>query len=214
MNTNAVRVFIRALFLVFTLIPLLLSCAPTVLTASNRDTKGLTPCANHLRVPSGTVPTTPTLLTPPQLGMVPQNCPPGPTPQPIFSDIGPVVGAAPLWVTGFGGPHAVINIPTYFTYTQYGWTWKLLWKMQSGYMHPITLEGGNLLNGTLLWFQIGQQNPSTSPVLDPLHSGQQPSAGSGLNWPSYVYIPTAGCYYLEAKWPGGHWRIIFAAGRQ
>lgn len=213
MNTNAVRFFTHAILLP-ALIPLLLSCAATSLPQATETPRASSPAPTTSAVPSGTVSTTPTLLTPPPLGMVPQNCPPGPTPQPIFSDIGPVVGAAPLWVTGFGGPHAVIHIPTYFTFTQYGWTWKLLWKMQSGYTHPITLEGGNLRNGTLLWFQIGQQNPSTSPVLDLLHSGQQPGAGSGLNWPSYVYIPTAGCYYLEAKWPGGHWRIIFAAGRQ
>lgn len=209
MNTSGMRLITRFVLLLM-LISLLASCTST----SSLPTTGTATASPSASTTSARPVVTPTLLIPPPLGMVPQNCPPGPTPQPIFSDIGPVVGAAPVWVTGFGGPHAVIHIPTYFTYTQYGWTWKLLWKMQSGYTHPITLEGGNLRNGTLLWFQIGQQNPSTSPVLDPLHSGQQPSAGSGLNWPSYMYIPIAGCYSLEAKWPGGHWRITFAAGRQ
>jgi hypothetical protein len=84
--------------------------------------------------------------------------------------------------------------------------------MQAKYTHPITLTGGNLRGGTLLWFQIDQQNPSTSPTLDPLHAERQPDAG-WLEWGSYLYIPTAGCYYLEAKWPSGSWRINFSAGK-
>lgn len=147
--------------------------------------------------------------------MVPQNCPPGSTLQPIFSDVGAAVGGPPVWAIGFNGPRAVIEIPTYFTYTPYGWTWKLIWRMQDSYTHPITLRGGNLHDGSLLWFQIGQQDPSTSPVLAPrLAENPVLNAGSWVDWTSYLYIPAAGCYYLEATWPGGHWRITFAAGRQ
>ncbi len=56
---------------------------------------------------------------PPPLGLVPQDCPTGPTPRPVFSDVGPGVGSFPVWAFGFGGPHAIVRIPTsYFTYTQ------------------------------------------------------------------------------------------------
>lgn len=121
MNTSGMRLITRFVLLLL-LIPLLDSCTST----SSLPTTGTATASSSAPTTSArpvvTIAATPTLLIPPPLGMVPQNCPSGPTPQPIFSDIGPVVGAAPVWVAGFGGPHAVIHIPTYFTYTQYGWT--------------------------------------------------------------------------------------------
>jgi len=137
-------------------------------------------------------------------------------PRPVFSDVGPGVGSFPVWAFGFGGPHAIVRIPTsYFTYTRYGWTWKLIWRVSVHYMQPVTLHGGNLQTGTLLWFQIG--TPSTAPVLDPRPDEAQITQSGypaeAVEWHSYLYIPAAGCYYLEADWPGGHWRITFAAGR-
>ncbi len=138
-------------------------------------------------------------------------------PRPVFSDVGPGVGSFPVWAFGFGGPHAIVRIPTsYFTYTQYGWTWKLIWRVSVHYMQPVRLHGGNLRTSTPLWFQMNGQT-STAPVLDPRPDEAQ-IAESGypaeaVEWRSYLYIPAAGCYYLEADWQGGSWRVTFAAGR-
>src|SRR5712691_1867370 len=93
--------------------------------------------------------------TPLPLGPVPRNCPPGPTPREIFPDVGPGFGSFPVWAVGL---EPVIHIPTsYFTYTQYGWTWKILWRVSDSSPSPITLQAGPLHNGPLLWFQIGDQ---------------------------------------------------------
>lgn len=151
---------------------------------------------------------------PPSLGPVPQDCPPGPTPRPIFAGIGPGIGSFPVWAFGFDGPHAVLRISPNDTYTQYGWIWKIVWEVGPNYMHPVTLHSGKLSGGAPLWFQF--EATTRSPVLDPQHPNHPLSVvGSDwAEWGSYLFIPTAGCYFLEAGWPGGHWRITFAAGRQ
>jgi len=191
------------------LILVLVSCTQ----AASPPTEQATSTALSLPTPTPYVP--PPTLTPPLLGPVPQNCPPGPTPQHVFSDVGPVLGHAPLWVSGIDGPHATIRLSPYFTYTQYGWTWKLLWRVSDSSPSPITLQAGPLHNGPLLWFQIGDQNPTTSPTLAPVTPDPAYLTVTNAPWtdfPSYFYIPKAGCYYLKAHWRGGSWRITFAAG--
>lgn len=123
-----------------------------------------------------------------------------------------------MWAFGLD---TTVRIPTsYFTYTQYGWTWKVIWRVSTRYTQPVQLHGGNLRTGTPLWFQIEVQDPSTAPVLDPRPEEQQiaqsgyPNPPEAVDWGSYLYIPAAGCYYIEATWPGGYLRIIFAAGRR
>jgi len=110
-----------------------------------------------------------------------------------------------------------VRIPSYFDYTQYGWPWKVIWRVSTRYTQPVQLHGGSLRTGTPLWFQIGEP-ASTTPILDPRPDEQQ-IAQSGnptefVEWKSYLYIPGAGCYYVEADWPGGSWRVTFAAGRR
>jgi hypothetical protein len=166
--------------------------------------------------PSSTPPPTSALtVTPPPLGSVPQNCSPGAVPHTVFSQLGPVVGQAPIWAAGFDGPHAVLRIPTsYDTYTQYGWTWKLVWEIGPHFSQKVTLHGVNLRTGVPLWFQFnGPETPA--PVLDPQQPTHPAAAAGGdyAEFGSYLYIPTADCYALDATWPGGQWRILFAAGR-
>jgi len=71
--------------------------------------------------------------------------------------------------------------------------------------------------GTPLEFQFANPDPVvTSLFLDPNHPNHL-DAGAGPDyeeWGSYLYIPTAGCYQLDATWPGGQWSFPFAAGRQ
>jgi hypothetical protein len=31
-------------------------------------------------------------------------------------------------------------------------------------------------------------------------------------FPSGLYVPKAGCYYLDARWRSGQWRMTFGAG--
>jgi len=171
--------------------------------------------------PSPSPTSTPTLLptiAASPLGTVPQNCSPGPTPRSIFGGLGPVVGKAPVWAAGFAGPHAMIPIPTSNdTHTQHGWIWKILWDVGPLFPHQITIRGKNMHTGTPLEFQFFDPDPVvTSLLLDPNHPNHFSGAAGPdyKEWGSYLYIPTAGCYQLEATWPGGQWSFPFAAGRQ
>jgi len=196
------------------LVPVACSSAPSSSTSATPtiDSAHLTAFAQEQPTPAPSPSPTP---TPPPLGIVPQDCPPGPAPQFVYSGVGPGIGAPPVWAIGFDGSHATLHIgnPQGNTYTQYGWERKVLWVIGPNYTHSVTLHGGSLRNGTRLWFQFGDQAPTMTPALEPQHPGT--ITGSDVGWagfPSYLLIPRADCYYLEAQWPGGSWRISFAAG--
>ena len=184
------------------------SCSSTSIPTTNIPTA--TPGVISTLAPTSTPTPTPTA---PPLGAVPQDCPPGPRLQNIFTDIIPVVGGSPVWAAGFVGPHAILHVGNGIStqnnvYTQHGWYRKILWRVSTNSPSPVTLHGGSLHDGTPLWFQIGNQDLTLSPVLDPGNAGEQP----WTSFPSYIFIPQAGCYYLEAHWSSGSWRITFAAG--
>jgi len=156
-------------------------------------------------------------LVPATVGPVPRTCPPGPTLNNVNPSLfGPGVGGSPVWAVGFDGPHATAHLQGIAQNpgtVWYGWDYKILWSVGPNYTHPVVLRGGSLNDGTPLWFQIGDQSLTTAPVLDPVHPGT--ITGSDAGWaefPSYLLIPKAGCFYLEAHWPGGSWRFTFAAG--
>ncbi len=147
---------------------------------------------------------------------VPQDCPPGPAPREVDpSEFGPGVGGSPVWAIAFEGPHATVHLENTLS-NVYGWGVKVIWVVGPHYTSTATIHGGNLRTGSPLWLGAdGAQgeNPSTSLVLDPHYPGT--ISGSDHGWaefPGGMDIPQAGCYYLEAQWPGGSWRITFAAG--
>ena len=157
---------------------------------------------------------TPTALTPP-----PQDCPASQAAQVALPDGMPVMGHAPVWST----LSTTIHIPSYDMYTRFGWTWKIVWEVGPSYKGSVALHGVNLQNGAPLWFQFAADDPTTTtttPLLDPRHPNH-PVSVMGDDWQecgSYVYLPAAGCYAIEASWPSqanwpsGSWRVTFAAG--
>lgn len=149
----------------------------------------------------------------------PTSCPPGPAPKVVSPDYGPAVGQAPAWAVAFSpGTHGpVLLVQGLTTLGQHGFYEKVLWLIQPGYSHLVHLSGSDGSSGSALWFQIGDSAPTTNGVLDPASPGAysvnpaEPNQAF-INFPSYLFVPQAGCYFLEATWPGGHWRIPFAAG--
>ena len=113
-----------------------------------------------------------------------------------------------------------IHIPSYDTYTRFGWTWKIIWEVGPSYKGLVALRGVNLQNGTPLWFQFLTDDPTITPLLDPRHPNHPVSkvGEDWVEWGSYVYLPATGCYASEASWPSqanwpsGSWRVTFAAG--
>jgi hypothetical protein len=102
--------------------------------------------------------------------------------------------------------------PQYSYHTEYGWVQKIGWGMKKTQQEPVTIRGTNLRDDTLLWFELLNGSPTTQLILDP----KKPLANWGegeVGFPSFIYIPKAGCYALEGTWNGGHWSVTFAAGR-
>jgi hypothetical protein len=165
--------------------------------------------------PEGPPPATPTLIAQP-IGPLP-HCRSGTDLQQVFVALGPVAGQAPIWVAGFSSSPATLLIdPSSDKYTQYGWLWILYWEVGPRFTQQIALRGLNVQTKTLLWFQFQDEPATTAPILDPQHPNHPASnAGAGYaEWSSYIYIPAAGCYTLEATWPEGQWQIFFAAGHE
>ena len=125
----------------------------------------------------------------------------------------PLGGISPVWATVGGGGVGTLAGDTYDR--DGGWPVKIVWEVGSNYHEIVTLRAGDLLNGTLLkWKMSPDEHLTTAPVLDPQHPGHPISVigPQWQEWGSEILIPAAGCYYIEANWPEGHWRDTFAIG--
>jgi hypothetical protein len=147
----------------------------------------------------------------------PTNCPTGQTPQNIAPGIiGPVIGASPVWVGTFEGPPTTLHVRSFQVHlikTVHGWTMPMFLVLRSPFTGPVTLTGTNLRDDSPLWLSGSQQTePATS--LDVTVKIFNDLSGSSqlLVWGITLYIPSADCYMLDARWQGGEWRVPFAAG--
>lgn len=181
-----------------------------------------TPGCWRFHLHSGTVTGTVTLpvlaraaaASSPSLGPLPTTCPTNAPPTTINPAFGTAIGMSPAWVVGFSPGLALrMGDPRYITHGPHGWYVKVLWVVAPGYHQRVTLRGSAAGGGTPLWFQIGQQPPSTAPVLNPQASPIPNQPAGWADFPSYLFIPQAGCYALAASWSGGTWRLTFAAGQ-
>jgi len=163
---------------------------------------------------------TPTIPAPAPLGLAPHNCPSAPA----LKDIAPAyfasaVGDAPAWTVGFVGPRATLlfgenhTMYSWVQYDQHGWEHKFLWVLGPSYTGIVTFHGANLTDGTPLWLTADNvPDTTTSLVLDTRNPTVVNRPGDWVEFPGGMDIPRAGCYYLQANWPGGSWRITFSAG--
>lgn len=171
-------------------------------------------------IPSPTPFPTPTPFAPP-LGAIPTNCTPSAT-QPSVGGFGATaVGAGSVWVDAFDGAHATVAMARDASdpYSPYGWPIPFALAFKSGFTQPVTLRGESLADGHPLWFTFDGAEEMTPVPLFTLDPGD----ARGLNvssdrtgvhwWNGSLYLPRSGCFALEASWPGGQWRAVFAAGR-
>lgn len=165
---------------------------------------------------------------PTALGPAPTACaPPAPVPQTIAYGFERAIGATPVWVARFDGPRATKHIEKRVRYTRYGWPTAMIVAVEPGLTDPVVLRGVRLDDGEPLWMAaldpgqtFKEATPMVAVVLDPQQPGlaDYHNTSMGLSedwaaWDAMFYIPAAGCYALEATWPGGSWRVTFAAGR-
>lgn len=214
---------IRFFFRVKILIGLILVIAACTQAPSPQATK--TPTAATSTLTPTVLPTlqptpTPTLWggQSATLGPVPQNCPASLAPKkvPVF---GLAYGASPMWVE-FDGSSTYPTLAWYpeqaiAFHNQYGWAHKFLWLIEARYSGIVTIHGANLRDGSPLLPDADHQTGASTLTLLVLDTQDPTIINRTDQWtevPGGLTIPKAGCYYLEADWPGGHWRINFAAG--
>jgi hypothetical protein len=153
------------------------------------------------------------------LGPAPDDCPTLSQTHPFESkDAQRAAGSSPVLVIGLQGPHAVL---THFTRAQppeIGWYKRIVMLTQTNYAGTVTFRGGELHDGTPIWFGMKQHShePITTFTVLPLNSSVSNHTASNEEWglsTASLYIPRAGCYFLMATWPAGGWIVFFAAGR-
>lgn len=128
------------------------------------------------------------------------------------------VGGSPLWVTGFSGPHALLNHFVRATPPHFGWYERLTLVVATNYATPITLRGGTIGTSAPLWFGVYPHNLGliTYIVVNPADLNASNHFSEDQSWsslPIALYIAHAGCYFLQASWAQGSWTVFFAAGK-
>ncbi len=163
---------------------------------------------------------TPTLNVP-AVGPVSANCPPE-TPPVDFSsgETVPGVGGSGVWfiASNRNGKRDDVELPP-GNYTLAGWPVPVMVYIKHGFTQTITLTGHDLLTGYNLWLSPDATSPGSIAETAPLATI---NPGQGLAhtidaqwdiWSGVLYLPGAGCYIVQANWPGNGWTIDFAAGR-
>ena len=96
---------------------------------------------------------------------------------------------------------------------------KLLWVVATTLHGSVTIHGTNLSTGAPVYPEAEYATAVSIPTTlvldpsDPIVLNQD--ANRDDHWtqfPGSLTVPGAGCYSLEAVWPGGSWQITFAAG--
>jgi hypothetical protein len=151
------------------------------------------------------------------LARAPGSCT-GPKPRLTgFGRYGNLAGSSPVWAgfyAAFDSARQIYRIERDAPRTEYGWRVKVLWVVSPGLKLHARVQGRDLATGTELWFEIGEEG-SEAPfgVLDPAHPGVPPTSDGYKEFPSYMYVPRAGCYAISAEWTDGGWRLIVGLGR-
>lgn len=159
---------------------------------------------------------TPTLTAKPALpllGPVPTNCPPGNSVTTFAPNFPQGVAIDPttltVWVAGFTGPQATLLLNN--TPTNYGYPAMLYLVAGQNAPNPMTISIKGVFagtgNGMLALAESGQTEPHISVTISPNVNEHTPG-GLGT-WPLEVYLPSAGCYFLNVSGTSG---TFFAAG--
>ena len=149
--------------------------------------------------------------TPPKLARPPATCRGSTTV--LLPTIGHAIGAAPIFAADFGAGRAKLHVAN-GPHTKYGWRVKVLVVVDAEQTETLSLRLRRVGSRRALWFRVGGRAPSTKPVLDPAHPPVPPEESTRWKeFPSYFFLPSAGCFQLEARWPGGSWTRRFAGGR-
>src|SRR6266511_4236062 len=146
----------------------------------------------------------------PLLGPAPTACGPPPQSRPN-ANYAPMVGEAPFWFAPGIGADSALHVTANVPHTELVWRVKTLWVVAKQLRAPVTVRVGGLA-GERMRVQFGGVRTYASFLLDP----ENPRAFHDpemADFPSYAYFPKAGCYFVDAAWPGGATRVFVGVGR-
>lgn len=96
---------------------------------------------------------------------------------------------------------------------------KFIWEVGPNALETVSIRVTDLQTNTTLWW-IHDTPPTLATqtlVLDPSIPGPAEYHGqprtNWREWAATLLVPQADCYALDAKWAGGVWHVVFAAGR-
>lgn len=100
--------------------------------------------------------------------------------------------------------HGPIHLARHLYDPDGGWSWMITWKVDSDYPRLITLHAGNLRTGQMLKWHVSEARPflTMNPILEPRQH----------EWTTELLIPSAGCFFVEALWAEGYWRVQVPVG--
>ncbi|HEY7339345.1 MAG TPA: hypothetical protein VH591_00570 [Ktedonobacterales bacterium] len=161
---------------------------------------------------------TPTLDVP-AIGTVAATCAPE-TPLVDFGagETSAGAGGPDVWFIASSAKPGYVQLPQ-SNYTQTGWPVPVTVFIRHGFAQTITLTGHDLTTGYSLWLSPDANNPGSiakaAPLatIDPAQSLAHTRDARWDIWSGVLYLPGAGCYIIQANWPGNGWFIDFAAGR-
>jgi hypothetical protein len=156
-------------------------------------------------------------------GPLPAVCPRASNLQSFMTPLDPPgLGGGPIWLTGFAGPTAaLVDLQPLETSLssppgqRIGWYEGVTVFIQRGFSGIITLRGlSQDPGGQVLFANNNVLDFSDVMVLDSstFHLENVPNGSAWLVTSVNLIVPFAGCYALEAAWPGGSWFAYFAAG--
>lgn len=94
--------------------------------------------------------------------------------------------------------------------TRYGYPQKIFWQLINGSHGSVTVTGWNARTGRRIWFgrpAPGRPAGASVPLVAWPAAVVRPHRA-----PTLTFVPSAGCYILQAHWKGGSWRVPFTAG--
>jgi hypothetical protein len=131
----------------------------------------------------------------------------------LVATVGRAIGEPPLYAADFGPRRAMLHVEN-GPLTARGWRVKVLFVLDAQATQRISVRGTRLGGSGALWFRVTGRRVAKTAAIDPTVPAV-PYDGSSRwkDYPTYFFLPRAGCFRLEARWPGGGWTKVFAGGR-
>jgi len=150
---------------------------------------------------------------PPPLGPAPRSCPANPL---YHTNMTAYAATPERWLMIAHPSINATDYPLSIYDDRYGWAIKYVWFIKPGFHGRITVQGKNLSGGPSLWLGDDLHRRITRVLVLDIGRFLQTSppialARNGIH--SGLYLQRAGCYRLDATWPGGQWQGVFSFGK-